>query len=404
MTHNIKVVELFAGVGGFRLGLETASQRFQTIWASQWEPGRKIQHAFECYVHHFGRSDNHTNVDITLAKDAIPSHHLLVGGFPCQDYSVAATQAKGIEGKKGVLWWEIYDILMRIRPPYVLLENVDRLIKSPTRQRGRDFGVILKCFELLGYTVEWRVINAAEYGFSQKRRRVFIFAYHSSTPFQHWTEHLQVDELIGEHGFFASAFPIKQEMQSTLLKGHSELQQDLVAVSNDFSFRFKNAGVMRNGVITTHNTTPPHQPQMILQSLLETQPVAEKYFSFDFDKVTYLKGSKREHRIKPNGEPYFYSEGSVPFPDNLYSPARTILTSEGKMNRSTHYVVDSASGRIRTLTPVECERINGFPDNWTDTGMPEAFRYFTMGNALVVPVITRLGEQLLKVIDGTYRK
>ena len=117
MTHDIKVVELFAGVGGFRLGLETASQRFQTIWASQWEPGRKIQHAFECYVHHFGHSENHTNVDITLAKDAIPSHHLLVGGFPCQDYSVAATQAKGIEGKKGVLWWEIYDTLMRIRPP-----------------------------------------------------------------------------------------------------------------------------------------------------------------------------------------------------------------------------------------------------------------------------------------------
>ena len=106
----------------------------------------------------------------------IPDHELLVGGFPCQDYSVAKTlnQATGIVGKKGVLWWEIYRVLMMKRPPYLFLENVDRLLKSPTRQRGRDFGVMLATLADLGYEVEWRVVNAADYGFPQKRRRVLL--------------------------------------------------------------------------------------------------------------------------------------------------------------------------------------------------------------------------------------
>ena len=100
----ISVVELFAGVGGFRLGLEKSSKRYQTIWANQWEPARRSQHAFDCYVSHFGISSHHINEDIALVKDQIPEHDLLVGGFPCQDYSVARTGAKGLEGKKGVVF------------------------------------------------------------------------------------------------------------------------------------------------------------------------------------------------------------------------------------------------------------------------------------------------------------
>lgn len=170
------VCELFAGVGGFRIGLEKADNNWDTVWANQWEPGKKTQHAFDCYVTHFGKKDNYINEDIaSIDKATIPDHNLLVGGFPCQDYSVARTGAKGMEGKKGVLWWQIRDILETKQPKFVLLENVDRLLKSPANQRGRDFGVILACFNDLGYTVEWRVINAAEYGFAQRRRRTFYF-------------------------------------------------------------------------------------------------------------------------------------------------------------------------------------------------------------------------------------
>ena len=182
--QEVRIIELFAGVGGFRVGLERADKNFyKTVWANQWEPATKIQHAAMVYAARFGK-DSICNLDINTVKtEDIPDHDILVGGFPCQDYSVASTLAnsKGIEGKKGVLWWEINRIVEAKRPPFILLENVDRLLKSPSTQRGRDFGIMLRCLNDLGYGVEWRVINAADYGMPQKRRRVFIFAFHKST-------------------------------------------------------------------------------------------------------------------------------------------------------------------------------------------------------------------------------
>ena len=194
--EKLKVIELFAGVGGFRLGLEgwkgkssssgyskKMIKNFETVWSNQWEPGVKVQHASDVYQEMFG-STGHSNQDIgAIVPKSIPKHDLLVGGFPCQDYSVAKQLAKseGIEGKKGVLWWSIRDILEAKRPKYALLENVDRLIKSPAKQRGRDFAIILASLADLDYMVEWRVINAADYGMPQRRRRVFIFAYHKKS-------------------------------------------------------------------------------------------------------------------------------------------------------------------------------------------------------------------------------
>lgn len=160
------VVELFAGVGGFRCGFNNVElingkvleqDNWNFVWANQWEPSTKSQAAFDCYVERFGESENHVNKDIaTVDKSSIPNHTLLVGGFPCQDYSVARSLSneKGIEGKKGVLWWQIAEVLDEKRPPFVLLENVDRLLRSPSTQRGRDFGIMLRTFLDYGYSVE----------------------------------------------------------------------------------------------------------------------------------------------------------------------------------------------------------------------------------------------------------
>ena len=197
------VCELFAGVGGFRIGLEESDSNWKTVWANQWEPGKKTQHAFDCYVKHFGNKENYINRDIaSIDKETIPDHNLLVGGFPCQDYSVAHTGAQGIEGKKGVLWWQIRDTLEKKQPKFVLLENVDRLLKSPASQRGRDFGVILACFNDLGYTVEWRVINAAEYGFAQRRKRIFIFACKNNTNYYNQIKNEDLEEIIHKKRIF----------------------------------------------------------------------------------------------------------------------------------------------------------------------------------------------------------
>ena len=404
IDKEIKVVELFAGVGGFRLGLNRSSPEFKIIWVNQWEPNRKSQHAFECYVKHFGESENHINKDISSVRDEIPKHDLLVGGFPCQDYSVARTGAKGIEGKKGVLWWDIDHIIRNKKPSYILLENVDRLIKSPASQRGRDFGIMLRCLYDAGYAVEWRVINAADYGNAQRRRRVFIFAYKNDTKLFKELENdiYRVDNELSQHlrnnAFLADVFPMMSVITNNKFSEtfiDSFKYKDLTDISDRFSEHFYNSGIMINGRIYSEEMTPDYVSPTLLKEIIHKHEVDKKYFlNGSLEKWKFLKGAKKIERRKPNGEIYYYCEGDMRFPDDLESPARTMLTSESSVNRSTHVVEDYLTKKMRLLTPVECERLNGFDDNWTNTNMPERFRYFVMGNALVVPLITKIADKI----------
>lgn len=387
------VVELFAGVGGFRLGLEKSG--WDTIFANQWEPGKKNQWAFDCYNTHFPDSIN-LNIDVATVKaEEIPDHDLLVGGFPCQDYSVAATlaQSKGIQGKKGVLWWEIYRIAKEKNPQFLLLENVDRLLKSPAKQRGRDFGIILSCLFSLGYSVEWRVINAADYGFVQRRRRTFIFATKKDKAIKALYSDKNPEDIILKNGFFGSTFPITASGEKIK---EVTIPEDIVKTSDDFSFLFENSGYCSSYKCYTIKTVPSYEGnRRVLRDVLESN-VDEKYYikEADLPKWKYMKGAKKEKRVSSSGHVYNYSEGSIAFPDYLDQPSRTMLTSESSKNRSTHVIEDPETKRLRLLTPVECERIDGFPDNWTNTGMTENFRYFCMGNALVVGLIEIMGKKL----------
>ncbi|MDY3871491.1 MAG: DNA (cytosine-5-)-methyltransferase [Clostridiaceae bacterium] len=388
------VCELFAGVGGFRLGLEKASPDWNTVWFSQWEPGKTKQWAHDCYVSHFGDVDENTGIDIAkVNKEDIPDHNLLVGGFPCQDYSVAhpLSSSEGLEGKKGVLWWQIRDTLIAKKAPFCLFENVDRLVKSPASQRGRDFGVILACLADLDYTVEWRIINAAEYGAGQRRRRIFIFAYKNTTQYSAEQKQMSAEEIIGKSGFFAKAFPISQEFKVTQRDFD---YSDIPTVSDTFAFRFENAGYMANGVIYTAKVDAIAEKPITMGQMAQSFVDEKYYLGADLAKWVYLKGSKKINRVSKTGHEYTFSEGAIAFPDGLDVPARTMLTSESSLNRSTHVIADPGTGRLRILTPVEAERIQGFDDEWTNTGMPEKFRYFCMGNALVVPLITRMGKEL----------
>lgn len=406
------VVELFAGVGGFRCGLNDVKLKdnkviengnWNFVWANQWEPSTKTQEAFDCYSKRFGEKDV-SNVDIfKVNKKEIPDHTLLVGGFPCQDYSVAQTlsNSKGIEGKKGVLWWAIADILKVKKPPFVFLENVDRLLLSPASQRGRDFGIILRSFYENGYDVEWRVINAGEYGFQQKRRRVYIIAYHKSTKYCKKMRKKGKQEILLSEGIFVKQFPIKEDIINSNVSNVSNYN-NLVDVSDNFKNQFYNSGVMKNGEIYTAKLEPNYNSVYPLKKLIEKDKIDEKYFLSEdrIKKFEDLKGSKRIPRKKPNGEDYIYSEGAMPFPDNLDVPARTMLTSESGTSRTTHVIEDFITKKLRLLTPLECERINGFPDNWTNTGMTDKKRYFMMGNALVVNVVEKIGIELEKIVEN----
>lgn len=397
------ICELFAGVGGFRLGFDRLESGWKTTWFSQWEPGAKTQWAHDCYVSHYGdaadtNGEYHTGEDIgTVDKNTIPDHTLLVGGFPCQDYSVAHTLAssKGIEGKKGVLWWQIRDTLIAKKAPFCIFENVDRLLKSPANQRGRDFGIILACLSELGYSAEWRVVNAAQYGAAQRRRRVFIFAYRDDTDYGKTMESSSAGEILEKIGFMKSAFPISDISEIT----DTVIGDDIVEVSNNFKFSFENAGYMHLNHIYTAKVVEKEEKSISLGNILQSNVDEKHYIPGDkMSKWTYLKGAKKIPRQSADGHEYVFSEGPIAFPDPWDRPSRTMLTSESTLNRSTHVVSDPGTGRLRLLTPVEAERLQGFDDEWTNTGMPDRMRYFCMGNALVVPMITRMGKILDTII------
>jgi DNA (cytosine-5)-methyltransferase 1 len=442
------VAELFAGVGGFHLALDRAG--FDVVWSNQWEPATRAQHAFDCYQRHvdagdfqaYGRSlvgrpregsdlglAGHmaSNEDIAIVLDryeaqlkgpkrpvfpVVPDVDLVVGGFPCQDYSVARTlrQAHGLVGKKGVLWWEIHRLLRlkleQKRPiRYLFLENVDRLVKSPSGQRGRDFAVMLASLADLGYEVEWRVVNAADYGFPQKRRRVFIvgrLGRSDSSPY----------DQLASGGVLARALPLREKEPFDWAP--VTLDRDVKVVSDTFNLGpkrtpFGNAGVMRispadrAAAVWTTDVRPAFvgARQALADVLEPSEDVPAQFFvgGEDLERWKFLKGAKSLTRIsRATGLEYTYDEGSIPFPDPIDGPSRTILTGEGGATPSRFkHLIQTPDGRFRRLTPRELERLNGFPGDWT-AGMSDGKRAFMMGNALVVGLVERIADELIKDI------
>ena len=456
-NDRLRVVELFAGVGGFRIGLERASKRYDTVWASQWEPASgKVQHAAWTYIQAIFKSNGaskntiakgFSNVDINKVVadpkeiEQIPDHEILTGGFPCQDYSVArpASQAKGLEGKKGVLWWSIYKILKhkidKKKPvKYLFLENVDRLLKSPTAKRGRDFAIMLSTLAELGYVVEWRVINAGEYGFPQRRRRIYIIGYHKSTQLAKNAiaskDHI---DWVTKRGIVAKAFPVLPTIEKSGFFGLHSLPEEITRNFQlqdpegqiDHDAPFQNAGLMIEHRVHTVKTRPvtPKSMTTLGDVLQDEKDVPEQYYIPDKD-VKRWEAQKEAHkfeRTSKSGHKYMYAEGALPFPDTITKSSRTVITSEGGKTptRFKHVVgvfqrkgyargriINGKTYRYRRLTPIELERLCMFDDDHTKfmcdpskdlvSEVPDTKRAFFMGNALVVGVITGIGRELAK--------
>lgn len=407
--HHIKVVELFAGVGGFRIGLEGASDAYETIWNNQWEPSTKRQDASLVYQARFGKK-GHCNKDInTVPTTEIPDHDLLVGGFPCQDYSVAASLSRsgGIEGKKGVLWWQIYRILNEKgekRPQYIFFENVDRLLNSPATQRGRDFAIILASLAELGYIVEWRVINAADYGMPQRRRRTYIVGFMKNSSVAQRVE--KMEDWVEFDGIMAKAFEFRPKAGTISVFDIEGTVQEVSAKFNKGrkDSPFGNAGLMMNRHVYSVDADPVYDGprQTLAGNLVDENFVPEEFFisEEDLPKWEYEKGSKKIERVSKEGYKYMFSEGGMAFPDYLDQPSRTIITGEGGTAPSRFkHVVKTKSGRYRRLLPIELERMNMFPDNHTlHPEVSDSRRAFLMGNALVCGIVEQIGKSLYQFI------
>lgn len=438
----LRVAEFFAGVGGFRVGLEAVSRErepnakaFQVVFSNQYEPGSKRQHASDVYKHRFG-AEGHSNEDIfsvvsdpaKFAAVLAARPEVLVGGFPCQDYSVCkpANQAAGIQGKKGVLWWSIHSALEQLSQAsqpvkHIVLENVDRLVNSPSNCRGRDFAIILASLAGLGYAVEWRIVNSADYGFPQRRKRVFMVCHHNSTKVYHRLNqqcHAQeTPSWLTCSTVLAQALPVQADAElkvSSFDVGHDvhSVQAQYRTQANGKT-RFANNGVMLGGrvwtadvkaaAITDFTALTGSSAALTLGDVVgRTQHVPQEYYLLQDSLATWskLKGSKSKQRISADGHTYTYSEGAVTYPDCLTRASRTVITAEGGSAPSrTKHVVATAQGRLRRLTPEELEELNGFERGFTELeGVSDVRRSFFMGNALVVGIVTAIGRALMASI------
>lgn len=421
----IRVIELFAGVGGFRLGLEgykgdSATSNygtklsnkipFEIIYSNQWEPATKRQHANEVYLNRFGPKGHFDKpieklVESDLSETLPIECDLMVGGFPCQDYSVASTlrNSKGLIGPKGVLWWQIEGLLDKLKtrsPNYLIFENVDRLLKSPAKQRGRDFAVMLRSLDNLGYNVEWRVINAGEYGFPQRRRRIFIFGFKKSSPLSKNLKQYNKDDIVQSKGVIGKAFP-----SEILISEKISLPKNLNKISEEFNGNFLNAGVMINNDIETFKVSPKYNgPYIKLSNILQEKDIDSEFYISKKDEAKWKehKGAKKITRVTKEGYEYKFSEGGMCYPDDLDKPSRTIITSEGGAtpSRFKHVVVCKINKKKRRLTPIELERLNMFPDDFTKLNdITNSKRAFFMGNALVIGIVEKLGNSLSSYIS-----
>ena len=421
----IRVIELFAGVGGFRLGLEgykgdSATSNygtklsnkipFEIIYSNQWEPATKRQHANEVYLNRFGPKGHFDKpieklVESDLSETLPIECDLMVGGFPCQDYSVASTlrNSKGLIGPKGVLWWQIEGLLDKLKtrsPNYLIFENVDRLLKSPAKQRGRDFAVMLRSLDNLGYNVEWRVINAGEYGFPQRRRRIFIFGFKKSSPLSKNLKQYNKDDIVQSKGVIGKAFP-----SEILISEKISLPKNLNKISEEFNGNFLNAGVMINNDIETFKVSPKYNgPYIKLSNILQEKDIDSEFYISKKDEAKWKehKGAKKITRVTKEGYEYKFSEGGMCYPDDLDKPSRTIITSEGGAtpSRFKHVVVCKINKKKRRLTPIELEKLNMFPDDFTKLNdITNSKRAFFMGNALVIGIVEKLGNSLSSYIS-----
>ena len=418
----MKFIELFGGVGGFRVGLESADSEFKCVWSNQYEPSTpNVQSAADVYRYHFG-DKTLSNVDINEVLNDnhnIPDFDLLTAGFPCQDFSVAQSLAtsKGLEGAKGNMWYKILEVIDRKNPQYCLFENVNRLLQSPAMERGRDFAFILASLNERGYTVEWMVVDASEYGFPQRRKRVFFFCYKNKNF-----------SILTNEGLLRKTFSFtRNNLDSIDLPFHlgDGSPEDIFKLFNPapkgtlsaYKYKspkkFNNYGICKNKEYTTFDFEPLFngKKQLLGDILLKDKLIDSKFFvsENDLEKWKKHKFGGEFQRESKSGFKYNIKIGKMSLYDELNEPSRTILTAEGgnSASRSKH-LIKGSSDQSRRLTPIELERLNMFPDNFTKYGkdkqgnvykLLDTKRAFLMGNALVVGCAKKIGKELIQIMS-----
>ena len=372
----MKVGSLFSGVGGFDLGLERSGH--EIVWQVEYDKQarsilRKHWPDVKIYndVQQVGGKDGQTGRDVLEEVD------LICGGFPCQDLSVAGHR-RGLDGSKSGLWYEFHRILEECRPQYCLVENVPGLFSS---NKGRDMEVLVRGLEELGYQWQYRILDSQHFGVPQRRRRVFIVGYlgegcapqvlleSESLPWHPETSREEGQGSAGDAG--CSDEDSGREQVVARCTGYAKYKmEDEMKASSPLRARHNEATdlvvAFQPGNLTRKAGANPSSevfPTLGAATLGDQAPHVATH-----QRVAPTLNSSGAGTSRPGGqgaEPGFYISSDAP----------------------------------RRLTPRECERLQGFPDDWTrldDTGneMADGPRYRMMGNAVTVNVAEFIGAQL----------
>jgi len=328
----MRFISMFAGIGGFDLGLERTGH--QCVWANEWDEKPR-----EIYNHNFGRMPDERDVRIIQGGD-LPEADLVVGGFPCATFSYAGKRTGfGIDDTRGTLCFEMFRITREGNVPYLLFENVKGMLNNDD---GRTFAIVLCALDELGYDVQWELLDSQNFGVPQHRERLFLVANLRGKP-------------------RPKVFPIGETNETDAQSG-SEPQ------GGGERIRVEDNNELRVGTLchrlyggNTNNVYLDHESVKAV--------------------LTPFRERKRQNgrRFKEDGEPAFFV---------------TVQDRHGVMVNERD---------IRKLTPVECERLQGLPDDFTRYRMDEdgkikenkdSDRYERCGRTVTVPVIEAIGRRL----------
>lgn len=358
---NLKSIELFAGIGGFRIACDNLG--IETIWANDIDDKASL-----VYNHNF-RPQSLIQGDIRQLYESIPPHDILTGGFPCQPFS-AAGKKQGIRDPRGTLFEIIVEIIKNKNPRYFVLENVKRLLLM---ESGQHFATILDSLSTLGYLIEWRVLNSLNFGLPQNRERVVIIGSKTQYPTSVLLTKQEID-FVNQRTINYFYHPESWK----ILSKHDKV--------------FEYWGVALNGKFLSSDTKifPSNHTKKRLKDILQGE--VDESFDFTVDTIKRIPNSNLINKYV-NGVEIIYNQGGgarmgyTIFGTNGIAPTLTSSTSR-------HYERYKIGDRFRRLTNIEYARLQGFPDNHC-ANVSIYDQYSLYGNAVPPPLIQWAIDRLI---------
>jgi DNA (cytosine-5)-methyltransferase 1 len=358
-TENLKAVELFAGIGGFRLGMANAN--IETIWANDIN-----ELSCQVYESNFGK-DSLVLGDINkIPISDIPNHHLLTAGFPCQPFSPAGKKLGVRDCVRGTLFERIVEIIDKKQPKYFFLENVKRLL---TMENGYHFRVILNALSELDYFIEWRIISPISFGIPQNRDRIFIFGTKLNSV------HINYQLLQNTSVFLT-------QTDLTDLENIEELlEKDMMPIVENKGKNYNWGIAYKNKMLTLNlSTLPDIKPRQKLKDILQDDSIVDPQFDFTSDTLERIKKSKAVHRYCQGVELLYNQDGGARLGYTIFGINGIASTLTASTSR--HYERYQIGDKFRRLTNIEYARLMGFPDDWCRIARIYD-QYALFGNAIV---------------------